>query len=215
MFVHVPIAGEANDDPVPLIGAGVVAFAFSSCRRQEPTGIPRRLRSTPGRYVVDVDVDVVVVPSLAPVGVVTVDDVVEVVSPIRSQQRRRSRRRSASRRFRRRSRLEAISRLWRARREPMTWRPIRILGDSLWLRPWPDMAGGIGRGVRCAGSIMRRLTSSGERRVRHGTVKPLGPGFFAPMRRASRNRVSTTSTRTKATPHATRVVLTPGWKISS
>ena len=51
--------------------------------------------------------------------------------------------------------------------------------------------------------------------MRHGTVKPLGPGFLAPIRRARRNRVTTTRTRTKATPHATAVVLRPGWKINS
>ena len=77
---HVPMAGEAKDDPVPLIGAGVVAFAFSSAG--ERVDWEFLVTFVPAGTVVVVDVDdVVVVPPIAPVVVVTVGDVVEVVAP--------------------------------------------------------------------------------------------------------------------------------------
>ena len=40
------------------------------------------------------------------------------------------------------------------------------------------------------------------------------PGFDDPINRARMNRIRTSSTRTKETPQASLMTLTPGWKIN-
>jgi hypothetical protein len=130
VFVHESMAGEANDDPVPLIGAGVT-FAFSTSG--DRIAFESFVSFVPVGTVVPGGVVVVVVVPPAPVVVDTMVVVLVVVLVVALSA-------DAGREIKATERVETIPRTSAPRRylearvsprRPVTWWTIRILVDSL------------------------------------------------------------------------------------